>query len=216
MTAVRSAVRLRFTCGLLPCEPAGDVAVVSPYVVGDTPHRRADSRTAPQPQVAVRDVGAGEGVACPPITSSKKTEPDPAAGAWPAIAACLAAPADDSRRLLCLLEPWPDAARQVHRIRAADEAPRRRRRKSAHDCNAPGRTDSTEIGSVNALANKGSSGDGARYPLSAPRCDSESNDSYPTGAAAMLGAPARQDHSHTQPSDLRQRPAPHTASTKET
>lgn len=50
MTAVRFAVRLRFACGLAPCEPAGDVAVVSPYVVGDTPHRRADSRTAPQTQ----------------------------------------------------------------------------------------------------------------------------------------------------------------------
>lgn len=155
--------------------------------------------------------------ACPPMSSPKKSStPDPAPGAWPAIVARIADPVADAHRVLYLLEPWPECARIVHHIGGngtTDQPPRGRRRKTAHDGIAPGRTDSTETGSVKTRANASSWVDCVPNPPLAPRFDGESGQPQPIDTTAMPGT--ADQHRHTQPAELRQPPAHPTASTKE-
>ena len=160
-------------------------------------------------------VEEGGSPACPSTASSKKSDPAPAPGAWPAIVARIADPAADAHRVLYLLEPWPECARIVHHIGGngtTDQASRGRRRKTAHDGIAPGRTDSTETGSVKTRANAEPWGDGVLYPPLAPRCDSESSPRQSIDTTAMPGT--ADQHPHTQPAELRQQPANLTASPK--
>ena len=214
MTAVRLAVRLRLACGLVPSERAGEVAVLSPYVVGDRPHRTPSSQTAPQrgPQSGwMGEPGEAEMPACPSTASSKKSDPAPAPGAWPAIVARIADPAADAHRVLYLLEPWPECARIVHRIGGngtTDQVPRRRQKRSAM--------------SISGEILRRDLATPETYSLEQIRVMSDPPTSLPTHCdVRMTRKPARpprptpQAQPHTQPADLRQQPANPTASTKE-
>ena len=159
--------------------------------------------------------GEAEMPACPSISSAQKIGSSFSSAAWPAIVARIADPAADAHRVLYLLEPWPECARIVHHIGGngtTDQASRGRRRKTAHDGIAPGRTDSTETGSVKTRANAEPWGDGVLYPPLAPRCDSESSPRQSIDTTAMPGT--ADQHPHTQPAELRQQPANLTASPK--
>ncbi len=153
--------------------------------------------------------------ACPSSALPKNGGLAQTPGAWPAIIARIADPAADAHRVLYLLEPWPECARIVHRIGGNgthNQITSSRRRKTARVPIAPGRTDSTETGSVKTRANAEPCGDGVLYPPLAPRFDGESGQPQPIDTTAMPGT--ADQHPHTQPADLRQRPANLTASPK--